>query len=418
MKKIAIVGSGISGLTCAHLLHNKYDLELFESGCYLGGHTATKEVNVDGRSWNIDTGFIVFNDRTYPNFEKLMQRIGIGRLATQMSFSVSNPSSGLEYNGSNFNTLFAQRSNLFNVKFLKLLKEILAFNKICTKAWENKQIEPGISLGDFLDKQGFSDYFAEHYILPMGAAIWSSSLADMRDFPLYFFVRFFHHHGLLNLRNRPQWYVIPGGSSSYIKPLCKGFENNIHLNSPVEQILREDNQVKIKVAGEEWQIFDEVILACHSDQTKCLLTDISATEHAILSAIEYQQNQVVLHRDRNLLPQNRRAWAAWNYHLCNNKKSPAAVTYNMNILQNLPGDAPLFCISLNQSEAIDPAKIIQSFQYAHPVFNQASIGAQARRNEICGKNNTHFAGAYWYNGFHEDGVKSAIDVCARFGVQL
>ena len=417
MKKIAIIGSGISGMTCAYLLHKQYDIELFEAQNYIGGHTATKEVIVDGLSWHIDTGFIVFNDRTYPNFEKLLQRIGIGRLATQMSFSVSNPSTGVEYNGSSLNTLFAQRGNLFNFTFLKMIKEILAFNQSCIKAWKNRQIDRSLSLGDFLDKQGFSEYFAEHYILPMGAAIWSSSLADMRDFPLYFFVRFFEHHGLLNLRNRPQWYVIPGGSSSYIKPLCKGFVDKIHLNSQVEQVLRERNRVKIKV-GKEWQTFDEVILACHSDQAVRLLTDANSAERNILSAIRYQQNQVVLHRDRRLLPRSRRAWAAWNYHLCNELKSPVAVTYNMNILQNLPVDAPLFCVSLNPNDAIDPAKILQEFQYAHPVFNQASISAQAMRNEICGKNSTHFAGAYWYNGFHEDGVKSAVDVCARFGVQL
>ncbi len=418
MKKIAIVGSGISGLTCAHLLHQQYDIELFEANSYLGGHTATREVTVDGRSWHIDTGFIVFNDRTYPNFEKLLQRIVIGRSATQMSFSVSNPSTGLEYNGSSLNTLFAQRSNLFNVKFLKLIKEILIFNRCCTEAWENKQLEPDISLGDFLHKRGFSDYFAEHYILPMGAAIWSSSLADMRAFPLYFFVRFFHHHGLLTLRNRPQWYVIPGGSSSYIAPLCKGFENKIHLNAAVEQVLRENEQVKIKVAGQGWQSFDEVVFACHSDQAKALLSDINSAEEAILGAIDYQQNQVVLHQDRNLLPRNKRAWAAWNYHLSADNNCPAAVTYNMNILQNLPADAPLFCISLNQNDAIAPDKILQQFEYAHPVFNRATIDAQARRGEICGHNHSHFAGAYWYNGFHEDGVKSALDVCARFGVQL
>ncbi|MCW8996349.1 MAG: FAD-dependent oxidoreductase [Psychromonas sp.] len=418
MKKIAIVGAGISGLTCAHLLHKKHHIELFEAGDYLGGHTATKEVVIEGRSWHIDTGFIVFNDRTYANFEKLLKRIGIGRRPTQMSFSVSHPGSTLEYNGSTLNGLFAQRRNLFNFKFLKLIKEILAFNHRCTQDWQTKQINKVMTLGSFLDKYGFSDYFAEHYILPMGAAIWSSSLADMRDFPLYFFVRFFQHHGLLSIRNRPQWYVIPDGSSSYIKPLCTGFENNIHLNSPVEQVMRDNCGVKIKLAGQDWQAFDEIILACHSDQSKTLLIDISDTERSILSAIEYQQNQVVLHTDRNLLPRNRRAWAAWNYHLNNDHNSPAAVTYNMNILQNLPSDAPLFCISLNQSALIAPDKILQSFQYAHPVFNQGSIEAQARRNEICGKKHTHFAGAYWYNGFHEDGVKSAVDVCARFGVQL
>jgi len=418
MKKIAIIGSGISGLTCAHLLNQKYDICVFESGNYIGGHTATKEILYQGKKWRLDTGFIVFNDRTYPNFEKLMANIGMDRLATEMSFSVKNEDTGLEYSGSNLNGLFAQRTNLFNLKFLKLIKEILRFNKLCMSAWQHKTLDEQISLGRFLDQQGFSEYFRSHYILPMGAAIWSASLHEMEAFPLCFFVRFFYNHGLLSINQRPQWYVLPNGSDAYVKPLIKGFEEKVHLNAAVSEIVRKDGRIKLKTAQGDWQIFDEVILACHSDQAMHILKDLSRDEQDILGNMPYQKNEVVLHTDINMLPKKRQAWAAWNYHLNSDNKRPVAVTYNMNILQNLAADAPIFCVTLNQTESIDKDKILGTFNYSHPVFNRASIDAQQKRLNICGKNNTHFAGAYWYNGFHEDGVKSALDVCRRFGVSL
>ncbi len=418
MKKIAIIGSGISGLTCAHLLNSQYDIQLFEAGDYIGGHTATKDISYAGKNWRIDTGFIVFNDRTYPNFEKLLAKIGIDRTATEMSFSVKNEDSGLEYNGNNLNTLFAQRGNIFNLKFLKLIKEILRFNKLCNSAWDNKTLDKEISLGDFLDNKGFSEYFCVHYILPMGAAIWSASLENMKAFPLYFFVRFFYNHGLLTVNDRPQWYVIPNGSDSYVAPLIEGFADKIHLKTAVTEIIRKAGHIELKTAHGEWQSFDEVILACHSDQAQQILGDLTQDEQAVLGKMAYQNNEVVLHNDTSMLPENKRAWAAWNYHLNSDNQRPAAVTYNMNILQNLPADAPLFCVTLNQTRAIDKDKFLARFNYAHPVFNQQSITAQQKREVICGRNNTHFAGAYWYNGFHEDGVKSALDVCRRFGVSL
>lgn len=418
MKKIAIIGTGISGLTCAYLLNGKYDIDVFEAGDYIGGHTATKEIFYAGKTWRLDTGFIVFNDRTYPNFEKLLANIGVDRAPTQMSFSVKNSDTGLEYSGSDLNTLFAQRSNIFNIKFLKLIKEIMRFNSLCTTAWDNKSVDQEISLGGFLDEKGFSDYFCLHYILPMGAAIWSSSLDNMKAFPLYFFVRFFYNHGLLSVTNRPQWYVIPNGSNSYVQPLIKGFKDKIHLNAAVTEVIRKDGHIQLKTAQGDWQTFDEVILACHSDQAMRILSDLNQHEQRVLGKIAYKQNEVVLHTDLSMLPKKKRAWAAWNYNLNSDNDRPAAVTYNMNILQNLPADAPVFCLTLNQTNAIDKDKILASFNYSHPVFNQQSIAAQQQREDICGKNNTHFAGAYWYNGFHEDGVNSALDVCHRFGVSL
>lgn len=418
MKKIAIVGSGISGLTCAYLLNKNNEIRVFEAGDYIGGHTATKTVQAQGESWQIDTGFIVFNDRTYPNFEKLLAQIGVGRLASEMSFSVSNQDSGLEYSGTNLNSLFAQRRNLFNPKFLLLIKQILRFNRLCNYAWLEQRIDSEQSLGDFLKKNNFNDYFANHYILPMGAAIWSSSLQEMQGFPLYFFIRFFYNHGLLSISNRPQWYVIPGGSKQYIAPLCAAFRAKIALNAAVTSIERVDKGIRLQVNNGEWQHFDEVILACHSDQARQMLSDLSDDEEQVLGGLSYQNNEVVLHTDIALLPKKKRAWSAWNYHLNSDNKRPAALTYNMNILQCLKKEAPTFCVTLNQTDLIDPEKILGRYQYQHPVFNAQSIKAQQQRALICGRRHTHFAGAYWYNGFHEDGVNSALDVCQRFGASL
>ncbi|MCL1089986.1 FAD-dependent oxidoreductase [Shewanella profunda] len=416
MKNIAIVGTGISGLTCGHLLSESHKVTVFEANDYIGGHTATVDIEHQGQDYAIDTGFIVFNDRTYPRFERLLARLKVKILPTEMSFSVHNTLTGLEYNGHHFASLFAQKRNIFNPRFWAFLREILRFNKNC-KAIYQQDTYPEGNLGDYLDREHFSSFFAEHYILPMGAAIWSSSIEDMRGFSLRFFIRFFEHHGLLNVSDRPQWYVLEGGSRSYIPDLIAPFKESIHLNSPVTAIERQDNGVRLLVKG-EWLEFDEVILACHSDQALSMLMDPTSTEKAVLGDLQYQDNDVVLHTDTRILPQRRAAWASWNYRLDGDLKRPASVTYNMNILQQLPANAPTFCITLNQSELIDEAKVLRRFTYAHPVFNEASLKAQARREEISGHNHTHFAGAYWHNGFHEDGVRSALDVCAHFGVEL
>ena len=418
MKRIAIIGSGIAGLTCAYLLNRKHQITLYESADYIGGHTATNQLQLAGQSYAIDTGFIVFNDRTYPNFLKLLAQIGVPRQPTEMSFSVRNLDSGLEYSGSNLNTLFADRKNLFNPKFWRLIKEILRFNTSCKQAWANGEISAEMTLGDFLHQQRFSSYFSEHYILPMGAAIWSTSMAEMNLFPLRFFVQFFLNHGLLDLHNRPQWYVIPGGSQSYIPPLIREFRHNIQLNSRISAVTRQPEAVQLQFHDGSSETFDEVVFACHSDQALQLLGDATAQEQAILGAIPYTPNQVVLHTDTRLLPKHKRAWASWNYQLHRERQRLASVTYNMNILQGLD-DAPYtFCVTLNQSEAIAEQSILKRFTYHHPVFNQASLAAQQRRSEICGQHHTHYAGAYWFNGFHEDGVRSALGVAERFGITL
>ncbi|WP_350432729.1 FAD-dependent oxidoreductase [Shewanella sp. H8] len=422
MKNIAVIGTGISGLTCAYLLSREHKVTVFEANDYIGGHTATVDVEVEGKPYAIDSGFIVFNDRTYPLFETLMAQLKVKSLPTEMSFSVNNAITGLEYNGHNLWSLFAQRRNLFRPSFYKFLAEIVRFNNGCKAIYEADDY-PSASLGEYLDQQGFSGFFCEHYILPMGAAIWSASIDDMRGFSLRFFIRFFQHHGLLNVNDRPQWSVLEGGSRSYIPALTAPFKDRIHLNSPVSGIRRSDESVHIQVANGEWQQFDDVVLTCHSDQALAMLTDPSKDETDILAPMEYQNNEVVLHTDINVLPKRKAAWASWNYRLDGENQQditqrPASVTYNMNILQRLPKDAPTFCVTLNQTDIIDDSKILRKFNYAHPVFNDASMKSQAKRSLINGKRNTYYAGAYWHNGFHEDGVRSAVDVCQLFGISL
>ncbi|OOE88018.1 NAD(P)/FAD-dependent oxidoreductase [Salinivibrio sharmensis] len=412
--KIAIIGSGIAGLTCAHYLNKQHDITLFEANDYLGGHTATVDVDVASGQYAIDTGFIVFNDRTYPNYERLLNEIGVGRQPSQMSFSVRNDANGLEYNGHSLSSLFAQKRNVINVRFYRFLAEIMRFNRLAREAHAAGEAErQGAlnTLGDFLNQHGFSDYFCQNYILPMGAAIWSSTLSDMRGFPLSFFLRFFQNHGLLDITNRPQWYVIPGGSREYVKKLTPAFEDKIHLNSPVKSVRRTPEAVFVTTDTSEHQ-FDQVIFACHSDQALSMLADPSEAEQQVLGAIPYQDNEVVLHTDTSLLPKRQGAWASWNYHLPLSDKidtEPAALTYNMNILQSI--QAPeTFCVTLNQTDRIEPSKILKQFVYAHPVFNTESVAAQQQRHRVNGKHRSWFCGAYWYNGFHEDGVRSALDV--------
>lgn len=422
MKNIAIIGSGISGLVSAYLLKQKHQIKLFECNDYIGGHTATKEVELDGRTYAIDTGFIVFNNHTYPLFLRLLAEIGVERQETEMSFSVHNSLTGLEYNGHDLNTLFAQRRNMLRPKFWKLIRDILRFNKLCKQiskdiSSHSSQYHSEYTLGQFLIEHNFSDFFNEHYILPMGAAIWSTSLTSMLEFQLEFFIRFFDNHGLLNINDRPQWYVVPGGSKQYIPPLIASFEDDIELNAKIAQVKRNGKTVSLLFKNGEEQVFDEVVFACHSDQALKLLGDASELEQKILGDIPYSNNDVVLHTDTKLLPKRKLAWASWNYLLDDNPNAPAAVTYDMNILQGIKSEHT-FCVTLNKSELIDDSKVLGRYQYSHPVFNVTSQKAKQRRSQICGHNHTHFVGAYWYNGFHEDGVRSAVEMAQRFDCQL
>jgi len=412
--RVAIIGSGISGLSCAWNLAARAEVHLYEAGPTLGGHTATVDVELAGKRWAIDTGFIVYNDRTYPRFLALLAELGLESQPTEMSFSVRNQRSGLEYNGHSLTSLFAQRSNLLKPSFYRFLAEIVRFNR-CGKQWLEHQQDQG-TLDDFLRLHCFSAFFAQHYILPMGAAIWSTSLAEMRRMPLAQFLHFFNHHGLLDLAQRPQWFVIPGGSREYIRRLMQliGEKIAVYLNTPVTRVLRDESGVTLESArGSER--YDQVIFACHSDQALQLLDDASDAEAAMLAGIPYRANEVVLHTDVSMLPKARAAWASWNYRLEDTQAGDellgASVTYNMNILQGIK--APhTFCVSLNPTQPIDPAKVLRRFEYHHPQFGPDCLHAQQQRLLLNGSNRSWFCGAWSYNGFHEDGIRSALDVIA------
>lgn len=415
--KIAIIGTGISGLTCAYLLNRKHDITVFEAGDSIGGHTATVDIEMpDGERQAVDTGFIVYNEWTYPNFIRLLAKLGITGQKTEMSFSVHDDRSGLEYGGNNLNTLFTQRRNILKPSFLRMVRDILRFNKASIADLDGGRLPPDMTLGDYLATNHYSQEFIAHYLVPMGAAIWSASTQVMLEFPLLFFVRFLKNHGLLSISERPQWYVIPGGSREYLAPLTKDFSDRIQTSTPVTDMSRDDNGVTLTTRhGTEH--FDAVVIASHSDQALAMLQDPSTQEHEILSAIPYQANEVVLHTDTRLLPLHRRAWSSWNYHLTAEEQSHAVLTYDMNILQGLQS-AHTFCVTLNHTKAIDPSKILRQFSYSHPVFTLAGMQAQQRWHEINGVNHTWFCGAYWRNGFHEDGVASALRVCKAFGESL
>lgn len=414
--KIAIIGSGIAGLTSAYLLSRQHEITLFEAGDRIGGHTHTVNVTVEGKRYAVDTGFIVFNDWTYPNFIRLLGQIGVKFKPTEMSFSVCDEQTGLEYNGNNLNSLFAQRRNILSPGFWGMLRDILRFNRQAPLDLQEQRISAEMTLGDYLNAGGYGERFIRHYIVPMGAAIWSMSLADMLGFPLQFFVRFFKNHGLLSVSNRPQWCVIEGGSSSYIEPLTRRFREQIRLNCPVDKVERTGDGVVVhSPAGSE--AFDRVVFACHSDQALALLADPSQAEQEILGALPYADNDVVLHTDTRLLPDRKLAWASWNYRLSGTAQTQAAVTYDMNILQGIDSDTT-FCVSLNQTSAVNPLKVLARYTYAHPQYSLAAVAAQARWEELFGTRNTFYCGAYWANGFHEDGVVSALRVAQAFGESL
>lgn len=416
-QRIAVIGAGVSGLTTAWLLSEKYDVELFEAGSYAGGHTNTESVTAGGREWPVNTGFIVFNDWTYPNFIKLMDRLGVESEVSDMSFSVDCHSSGLQYNGTSLNTLFAQRSNLLNLPFLRMIREILRFNRETRVDLAEGNIGDGESLGEYLNRNGYSRYFRRYYIVPMGAAIWSAPEIVLEQFPIRFFLQFFNNHGMLSVDDRPTWRVISGGSARYVDAMMERLGNHTHLNSPVTSVVRQQDKVLVTV-NDEPQEFDQVVFACHSDQALKMIQDPTAAELEVLGAITYQRNDVVLHTDSSVLPSNRRAWAAWNYFIPQHSTEPVSVTYNMNALQNFHDAPETFCVTLNRSADIDPDRIIKRFEYAHPVFTLEAVAAQKRYDEIGGHNRSHFCGAYWFNGFHEDGVCSALRVTSALGVEL
>lgn len=415
--KIAIIGSGISGLTAAWLLHERHDITVFEANDYIGGHTHTVDVDLNGERHAIDTGFIVYNDRTYPNFIELLTRLGVDSQPTSMSFSVRCDRTGIEYNGTSLNAMFAQRRNLFRPRFIRMIRDILRFNREAVELLESEYEEQTVD--EFIREKGYGAAFGEQYLIPMGAAIWSCPPETFGQFPMRFIAEFYHNHGLLSLKNRPQWRVICGGSKCYVEKLTAGFRERIQLNSPVERISRGEESVAIRLAGsKEAQSFDHVIFACHSNQALAILgEEASPTERQLLGAFPYQKNIAVLHTDESVLPRRKMAWASWNYQI--GKEGPrqaATVTYNMNILQRLPTQTT-FNVTLNSEDLIDPSRIIDRFVYHHPIYSTKRRSVQQRHSEVTNRNRTSFCGAYWRNGFHEDGVVSALAVCRALGVE-
>jgi uncharacterized protein len=409
--RIAVIGSGISGMVAAYHLCRKHDITVFESGAYAGGHTHTVDVESCGRHFAIDTGFIVYNDWTYPNFIALLEELAVPWQPSKMSFSVRCESSGLEYNGTSLNSLFAQRSNIARPSFLRMVADILRFNRRAPALLLPGS--PNVSLAEYLKREGYSRFFIERYIIPMGAAIWSSRPVDMLEFPARFFVEFFSNHGFLSVDDRPTWRVIRGGSREYIKRLTAPYAARIRLNTPVASLLRRPNRVLLRLRDGTVETYDRVFLACHSDQALKLLSDPSHAERQILGAIPYQENEALLHTDARLMPRRPLAWAAWNYHLPMERLARVSVTYNMNILQSLNATEQ-FLLTLNRGEAVDPAKVIGRYVYHHPVYTAAAVAAQKRHHEINGVRGTYYCGAYWSYGFHEDGVKSALTALKEF----
>ena len=414
--KIAIIGSGISGLTAAYLLNRKHDVTIFEANDYIGGHTHTHKVNIDGKKYSVDTGFIVYNERTYPNFIKLLDLLNVERQLSTMGFSVKSISKDYEYAGESLNSLFAKRSNIFRFGFLRMLYEMYHFGKKADSSGIG--LDASVTLGDYLKKEKYSGEFINYFIIPMGAAIWSTPANKVLNMPAYFFIKFFYNHGMLETINRPNWWVIKNGSSEYIKKIIRGFENKINLSTPVKTVARKNEGIEIQLAKKEETLkFDSVIFATHSDQALEMLENPTDTEKDILSSIPYQKNEVLLHTDSSVLPRRKLSWASWNYQLDSDPALPVVLTYNMNILQSINCKETL-CVTLNDHNSVDETKILKKITYHHPLFNEKSIEAQKRKSEISGVNNTHYCGAYWRNGFHEDGVVSALDVCKDFGEQI
>ena len=409
--KIAVIGTGIAGNVAARELCRDHEITVFEAADHVGGHTHTHSIDDNGRPLAIDTGFIVFNDWTYPNFIALLDELGVSSQPSEMSFGVKCERTGLEYKGHTLNTLFAQRRNLLRPSFHRMLRDIVRFNREARSLLEAG--DDSLTLGDYLHDNHYSTAFTDYYIIPMGAAIWSAEPRRMLSFPATCFARFFANHGLLNIKNRPQWRVIRGGSRSYVDKLIAPFRRQIRLNTPVTGIRRHATHVEVSSAGNGRERFDHVFIACHSDQALAMLRDASPLEREVLGAIPYQQNDVVLHTDTSLLPRRRLAWSAWNYHRLAGDQDAVAVTYNMNLLQGL-STQQTYLVTLNNSAAIDPDKIIKRLSYDHPVFTQEGIKAQQRQAEINGLRRSYFCGAYWRYGFHEDGVVSALNALAHF----
>ncbi len=415
--RIAIIGSGISGSLVARILSSRYEVTVFEAGHYAGGHANTVDVDLDGMSYPVDTGFMVFNRKTYPNFCRLLTLLEIDCQTSDMSFSVHCDRTGVEYQGSSLNGIFAQRKNLLRPGFLRMLHDIVRFNRSGTKAIRNSEFQDGECVGDFLRSCGVGKTFLRQYLIPMASAIWSSTPQSILDFPARFMIGFFANHGLMQIHDRPQWRTIKDGSREYVHALLAPIADRVRLNSPVDSVIRTHEGVTVKPLGGQAEFFDQVVFATHSDQALRILALPTEVEQQVLGSIPYHTNTAVLHTDTRMLPRSKRAWASWNYRISDHSEQNASVTYDLSRLQNHDTSTPIL-LTLNATEKVAPESIIRSFVYQHPAYSVSAIAAQRRLGEISGKNRTHFCGAYWGYGFHEDGVNSALTVANNFGLNL
>jgi uncharacterized protein len=412
--RIAIVGTGVSGLVCAHLLSRLHDVTLFEADDRPGGHANTVTVDLADGSYDVDTGFLVYNERNYPGLVKLFADLAVATKPSDMSFGVSDEVTGLEWKGSSFDTVFAQRRNLVRPTFLRMLADIVRFNRMARSLLEAPH-DAIISLGDLLDRGRWSSQFLNWYLVPMGSSIWSAEPSTLLDMPALAFARFFANHGLLEYGNQPDWRTVDGGSRNYVEAIVRPLGSAVRLDDPVTKITRGDDEVEIHTAhGPEH--FDQLVVATHSDQALDLLSDPSPLERDVLGAIRYQPNRATLHTDVSLLPTNPKAWASWNFHRLPDQPRGTTLTYRLRSLQGV-ASADELLVTLNRDDVIDPATVLGSFDYAHPVYDAAAVDAQQRQGELNGVQRTWFCGAYWGSGFHEDGVQSARVVCRQLAGQ-
>ncbi len=404
--KIAVIGGGIAGLSSAYYLSKQHQVTLFEANNYMGGHTDTHEIRVAGEIYDIDTGFIVFNKQNYPNFSRLLDALQVESKPTEMSFSASNVLTGLEYNATDLNRLFCQRRNILSPRFYRMLWDLVRFYRQAPKLLDSD--DDSLTIGEYLSQNRYSDVFIDDHLMPMACALWSGPGVAIREFPARYFISFMHNHNMLNLTDRPQWRVVSHGSKRYVDKLIGQCSAKFHTGAVVQGISRDANGVTVRVNGESKR-FDKVVIATHSDQALRLLDKPSKAEIEILGAIGYQQNDMLLHSDKQVLPRKKAAWASWNVRVCPELANQCTVNYHMNTLQGI--DAPLeFIVSLNSNHLVDPAKVFLGRRYAHPIYNAATLAAQKRWDELAGDQHTFYCGAYWGWGFHEDGVNSALRV--------
>lgn len=413
--RIAIIGTGVSGLVAAHLLHRLHEITVFEAAGHVGGHINTIRVDTADETHHVDTGFIVYNEPNYPNFTRLLGRLGVATRPTSMSFSVHAEDGDFEYSSRLPTGILARPKLLLRPSYQRMLADWLRFRQTAWRFVRRTEPDHPITIEDYVAEHRFSSVFVDRMLVPLGASIWSADRRRFLSFPARYVLAFFSNHGLVGGR-RPRWRTIIGGSQRYVEELIRPFRDRIRLRTPVDAVVRGPDGVEVTANGRT-ESFDRVIIATHSDQALRILRDATDHERSVLGAFPYQENEVVLHTDVRQLPRRRWAWASWNYHLPVDPERPTGVTYHMNRLQGLSSEQQ-FCVTLNRSQEIDPATVIARLRYAHPLYTSDTVRAQRLHDTVNGPNRTHFCGAYWGHGFHEDGVVSALRVAAFFGQRL